>query len=202
MFNLVGNAVSELGYGSYPSSVDMYPDVGLVLLGLAVLFLVAIGIYIYSSFAFMAIGRKAKINTPALAWIPGVGSLLVAYYSDKRNKSGPWWFLLWGLIPYILGAIFIGLGVLSPALMILGVLFMVAAVGCWLYFGVMTYIWTWRMFEAIKRPGWWAIIPALALPFLILLILPGGETVYNIINYAASLWFLIMVGIAAWGEPN
>lgn len=123
--------------------------------GMIVFFvLFAIGLYVYLGFAFMAIGKKAKLNTPALSWIPFVGPLIIAYQASKMH----WW-------PWLLL-----LGILIP---IAGVLFVIA-------FSVFTYIWTWKMFEAVKRPGWWALL--------------------SLIPLLGGLIYLILVGIAAWSD--
>jgi len=58
--------------------------------------LIAIALYIYSSLAFMAIGRKAKLSAPGLAWIPGVGPFIISFQASKMH----WWpwLLLIGFI--------------------------------------------------------------------------------------------------------
>lgn len=119
---------------------------------LLVFVLIAIALYIYSSLAFMAIAKKVGQKSPGLAWIPVVGPALVASKAAKMH----WW----------------------PILLL---------VGCWipfvgglfsLAFAIFFIIWCWKMFEAVGKPGWWAI-------FMILPIL-------NIV-------WLVFLGIAAWG---
>lgn len=113
-------------------------------------FLIAVGLYIYMGFAFMAIGKKAKLKSPGLAWIPGVGPLIIAFQTSKM----PWWpwlLLIGYIIPWI-GWIAV------------------------LAFYVFAIIWLWKMFEVVKKPGWWAI--------LMLIPIVG----------------LVMVGIAAWSK--
>jgi hypothetical protein len=112
--------------------------------------LIVIGLYIYMSFAFMAIAKKAKLKNPGLAWIPGVGPTIIAYQTSKMH----WW-------PWLLL-----IGTLIPAI---GGLFSLA-------FFVFTIIWMWKMFEAIKQPGWWSIF---------ILIFP--------------IW-LVFIGVAAWSK--
>lgn len=110
--------------------------------------IVSIGIYIYTSFAYMAIGRKAKLNAPGLAWIPGVGPLIVAFQTSKMHWW-PWLLLIGFLIPFV--------NFIAP-----------------LVFAVFAIIWQWKMLEAIKKPGWWillVLIPGLGI--LIWLILLG-----------------------------
>ncbi|MEK6938147.1 MAG: hypothetical protein AABX04_03815 [Nanoarchaeota archaeon] len=94
--------------------------------------ILGVGFYIYSGFAFMAIGKKAKLKTPGLAWIPVVGPAIIAYQCSKMH----WW--PWLLI----------IGMFIPTV---GFLFSIA-------FAVFHVIWQWKMFEKVKYPGWWAIL--------------------------------------------
>lgn len=94
--------------------------------------ILALGMYIYTGFAFMTIGKKAKLKNPALAWIPLVGPLIIAYQCSKMH----WW--PWFLI----------IGIFIP---VIGFIFSIA-------FAVFSIIWQWKMFEKIKYPGWWAIL--------------------------------------------
>ena len=112
--------------------------------------LICIGLYIYISFAFMAIARKAKLKSPGLAWIPGVGPAIIAFQTSKMH----WWpWLL--LIGYIIPAVN---GLFSLAFMVFYI------------------IWMWKMFEVVKKPGWWSIF----------VIIP-------------PVW-LVFIGIAAWSK--
>ncbi len=130
-----------------------------LLLGVGILFLFfifAIAMYVYMSFAFMAMGRKAKLKTPELAWIPFIGPQLIAFQAAKMH----WWpWLLWStlVISWIPG---------------LNVIYFAAI----LLFSVYGVIWQWKMFERIKRPGWWALLCLIPL-----------------VN-------LVLYGIAAWGK--
>ena len=117
---------------------------------LMVIIFVSIIVYVYSGFAYMAIAKRAKLPTPGLAWIPVIGPTLIAFQTAKM----PWW-------PWLLLA-----GFVLPVLSIL----------CAIVFAVYSTIWSWKMFERVGRPGWWAI----------LCLLP-------IVN-------LVMIGIAAWGK--
>lgn len=146
----------------YNASSDLSPEaVKAILAVIAVLgiffFIIGLAVYIYSSFAYMAIARRNKQNAPGLAWIPFVGPLIVAYRASKMS-SWPWWLLLGFIVSAIPYVGFIGFIAL-------------------LVFVVYAVIWHWKMFEAVGRAGWWAIIS--------FLIWPVG---------------LILLGIAAWGE--
>jgi len=97
-----------------------------------VMLMVNILVYVFSSLAFMAIGKKANLNSPGLAWIPGLGPILIPFLASKMHRW-PWLLLIGGLIPLI------------------GIIPMIV-------FSVYTIIWHWKMFEAINKPGWWAIL--------------------------------------------
>lgn len=112
--------------------------------------IIFIALYIFMGFAYMALGRKAKLKTPELAWIPGVGPLIIAFQASKMHWW-PWLLLIGYIIPWI------------------GGLFTLA-------FAVFAIIWHWKLFEAVKRPGWWAI----------LMLIP-------IVN-------IVLIAVAAWGK--
>ena len=97
-----------------------------------ILFLIFIGLYIYTGFAFMAIAKKAKLATPGLAWIPAIGPMIIAYQASKMH----WW-------PWLLF-----IGVVIPFLNIL------AGIALLVFF----IIWLWKTYEAINKPNWWAVL--------------------------------------------
>jgi len=105
--------------------------------------IVSIGIYILMSLAYMAIGKKARLKTPGLAWIPGVGPGLIAFQCSKMH----WW----------------------PWLLIAGMLIPFVNFFCMIVFAVFNIIWSWKMFEKIGRPGWWAILMLIPIVGLILI---------------------------------
>ena len=106
--------------------------------------------WIYLGFAYMAIAKKNGQSSPGLAWIPFVGPMIVSFKAAKMH----WW-------PWILLAGFVVPFVGMVALIV---------------FDVFLIIWHWKMFEAIRKPGWWAI----------LLLIP-------IVN-------IIIIGVAAWSK--
>ncbi len=104
---------------------------------------VVIALYIYISLVFLSIAKKAKYFSPAIAWIPVVGPLIITSSVAKMH----WWpiLLLLGMwIPFIGGAIMIALTVFS-------------------------IIWLWKTFEKIKKPGWWAILCIIPIVNLVLI---------------------------------
>ena len=119
--------------------------------GFAIISLImGVVLWVYLSFAFMAIAKKAKLSTPGLAWIPGVGPAIIAFQCSGMHWW-PWLFLIGIIIPFVGGLLLLAFSV----------------------FGI---IWQWKMFEAVGKPGWWAL----------LCLIP-------VVN-------LIMIGIAAWGK--
>jgi hypothetical protein len=106
-----------------------------ILASMAVFFLVIVGLYVYTSFAFMAIAKKAKYKTPEIAWVPVVGPLLIQAKTAKMH----WW----------------------PILLLLGawIPFLGWALG--IVVSVFSIIWMWKTLEAIHKPGWWVLISAI-----------------------------------------
>lgn len=120
--------------------------IGLVIFVIAVM----IALYIYMSLAFTAIARKAKLSSPGIAWIPGVGPIIIAFRASEMH----WW----------------------PWLLLIGCFIPIVNIFAGIAFTVFTIIWMWKMFEEIKKPGWWTI----------LMLIP-------VVN-------LVMIGIAAWSK--
>ncbi len=110
----------------------------------------AIAVYIYTSLAYMSIAKKAKQKSPGLAWIPFFGPLIIAFQSSKMHWW-PWLLLIGIFIPFI--------GIIAQ-----------------LVFLVYVIIWNWKLFEAVKRPGWLSI----------LLLIP-------LVNF-------VIIGIVAWSR--
>ena len=124
--------------------------------GLFMFFLIfGIILWVYGSFAFMAIGKRTNHPTPGIAWIPLIGPSLIA----SKAAGMHWWPIL------------LMVGIFIPAI---GIIFNLA-------FVVFSTIWMWKTFEALGRPGWWAIL--LVIPFI------------NLIG-------IVLIGIAAWGNKD
>lgn len=115
--------------------------------------LLMVGLYIYMSFAFYAIAKKNKQNSPGIAWIPGIGPLIISYKGSKMH----WW----------------------PWLLFIGLVIPVANAIAMVIFAVFSVIWTWKLFEAVNKPGWWAIFS----------VIPILDVVY-----------FVFVGIVAWSK--
>jgi len=138
-----------------------------ILIFLAVFF---IAVYVYTSFALMAIAKKIKTEPAWLAWIPVANFYLIS----KMAKMHWWPMLLLLTIPLCL--LFFAISLVA------GLVFLVPTLICLVVFTVFTFIWQWKMFEAVDRPGWW-----------ILMVL---------IPYVGEIIYLVLLGVAAWGEPK
>ncbi len=111
----------------------------IILGALFVSFLFIIGIYVYSSFAYMKIAEKAKDEKVWLAWIPIVGKPLLT----SRIAKMPWWPIL-----FLLGGIFMFVPVFGTIV-------------CWassITFTVFFFIWRWKTYEKIGHPGWFSLL--------------------------------------------
>ena len=116
--------------------------------------IISIGLWVYTSFAFMAIAKKAKYSSPGIAWIPGIGPMIIAYKTSGMH----WW----------------------PWLLIIGFFIPFVNIIAMIVFLVYSIIWTWKLFETIGKPGWWAIAP--------------------IIPIVGGIAYLVFIGIAAWSK--
>ena len=121
---------------------------------LIVFLLILVGIYVYISFAYMAIAKKASAEHAGIVWIPVIGPALLSARIAKMH----WW------------PIFLPLGVFIPFLNIICITLLV----------VFFFIWTWKTFEAIEKPGWWVLL--------------------SLIPIVGNIIFLVLLGIAAWSK--
>ncbi len=113
---------------------------------LAVVSLISIAMYIYTSFAYMAMAKKAKQSSPGLAWIPGIGPIIIAFQASKMH----WW-------PWLL------LGV--SFLMFMPIIPQIAGLTFFIFF----VIWRWKLMEEIKKPGWWSLLMIIPIVNLIIM---------------------------------
>jgi len=147
------------------SAVNMDAAAALAGVGIAMMIIylvLVIALYIYSALAFSRIAKRAgKENKSWIAWIPGVGPAILTNIISGKH----WWpWLLW-------------LSLLIFWIPILGWIVFIVAV---IIFVVYSIIWMWKTYEAVGRPGWWAIMP--------------------IIPFVGGILYLIFIGIAAWGS--
>jgi hypothetical protein len=168
-------------------------DVFTFLVLLAVMFLFGIGLYVYSALALMKIARKAKAENPWLAWIPVANLVLIA------NIAGMHWWPLLLFIPYFL---FVMIGIFVPWMMLI-------AAACILFLTVMMTVWQWKMFVAVKRPGWWAIVGpvggilgVIVMAFEEPLNIAWPTIIGMVVVALCTIISLILWGIAAWGKDE
>lgn len=125
-----------------------------------VYFIFLIAVWIYSALAFSKIAKRAGNDKGWIAWIPFIGPVILTNIISGKH----WWpWLLW-------------ISLLIAWIPIIGwFIFMIAMI----VFAVFSIIWMWKTYEAVGRPGWWAVLV--------------------IIPFIGNLLYLIFIGIAAWG---
>lgn len=116
-------------------------------------FFLGIAMYAYSALAYMALAKKIGVDKPWLAWIPIANLYLMAKMAGM--PTWPLWLLIGCLIPLLNSFFIIALAV----------------------FG---FIWIWKIFEKVGRPGWWVLL--------------------CLIPFVGSIIFLVLLGVAAWGK--
>lgn len=124
--------------------------VTLILGALVFFFVFLVVMWIYMALTFSAMARKARLSSPGLAWVPFVGPAIIAFQASKMH----WW----------------------PWLLIIGFFIPIVSGLASLAFMVFFVIWQWKLFEKIKKPGWWSIL-----------------TLITPVNF-------VMWGIAAWSK--
>ena len=111
---------------------------------------ILIGFYIFYSWAYMDIGKRAKVKNFELAWIPFVGPIIIAYLASGMD----WW----------------------PWLLLAGYFVPIAGIVAPFVFSVYVIIWTWEMFEKSGRAGWLSILTLIpVVNFIVLGIVAWGE---------------------------
>ena len=136
---------SITGFASKISASSSEEFASLALMGLIIAFyaFLILAIYIYTSFAFTAIAKKARHKKPWLAWIPIVGKPLL---TSQIAKMKPWpiFFL-------ILPAVALLFLLISP---LFSIILFIISIPFIITFFVFYIIWQWKTFEAVGHPGW------------------------------------------------
>lgn len=153
--------------------ISFWPLVIGGLFGLLILLL----IYIYISSAFASIAERTENHSPAIAWIPILGPLLIANKASKMH----WWPILL-ILPSALN-IFGYISIFLPIfpLLFLSPLSSLSAL-CTLVLTIYSFIWMWKTFQVLDRQGWWVL--------------------FNLVPVAGNFIFLILLGVAAWGRKD
>jgi len=144
-FPLISSGSGDVTAGA--GIFEAFIALGIILIAMVLFFLVAF--WIYTSLAFVAIGKKANLKSvsPNLAWIPFIGPAIIT----NRISGMHWWpllLLIGCLIPFV------------------GWIFLIA-------FAVFFSIWMWKTFEAVRKPGWWVIFAWIPLANIVYLVLIG-----------------------------
>jgi uncharacterized membrane protein YhaH (DUF805 family) len=156
---LTGSQTGDLtGFGSIIASI-----IYLFMAAFLVLLVIILALYIYTSLAFMAIGKKAQDEKYWLAWIPVIGKPLLT----SRIAKMSWWPILL-LLGYFFNYIPNFGAYISFAFLII--------------FSIFSFIWMWKTFKAVGKPGWWVLL--VLIPIL-------GWIIYY-----------ILLGIAAWSKDE
>ena len=147
---------------------------------LVVILLVIIAFYIYSSLAWMTIGKKLKYKYPWLAWIPIANTIMVL---QMGGFSWAWIILgivlpIIAIIPAIIFAFF--------SQMLMWIVISLLIIIPLLILCVISIIATWRIYEKRKYPGWLALVSLLsAVPY---------------IGMLAVIANIVILGLVAWSD--
>jgi len=163
-----------------------------IMIGMVV---VIIALYVFVSFAYMSIAKKLDKTKPiGVSWIPGFGPLIVSWHASEMSWSS------WLLLPvlYILYMLIISLGLFLPSIGLIILIVLTGITGL-VFLGFFS-AWSWKMFRALDRSGWWGLvhlIPVIGVGVIYFSFLVG-----IIIVVLGVVLTLVFLGIAAWGENN
>ena len=192
---LAEGVLNQLSSGMNPLGALAGFAVGLMI----VFLLVAIAILVYISLAHMAIARRVGMNDnlAGLAWVFGLGPLLISYIVSGAG----WWPWLLLLVGYFV--LYMGLMLMAVSAA-LGVILMILGFIALLVFTVFTIIWMCKMFKAVGRSIWFGLLPVILvvvgyLLVFMALLAPAMAIIGMLILLAAGILYLVFLGIAAWG---
>ena len=117
--------------------------------------IILIALYVYVSLAYMALAKKTGTSPAWLAWIPVLNLYLLSQMAKMH-----WW----------------------PVLLILATWIPFINIIASVTLGVFGIIWSWKIFERVQKPGWWAL------------------TMF--IPIAGGIVFYVLLGIAAWSKNS
>jgi len=171
----VWNMMGSYGSTAWPGMASLGAwSLALILFSAAIW----LGLWIYTSFAYMEIAKKLKYKNPWLAWIPFARGAMILQLGNF-----PWgWVFLWS--PLVLLPLFWWTNWIVGLI----VLFLIAAGAT--AFSVLCYISHWRFFEKRGYYGWLALIPLISvIPYM------GW-----FLGVFAGIAFLIILGFVAWKD--
>lgn len=170
IFNISGLISPDMPFG-----IDFLgPKTIISLIFLLILLLILLIFYIYISSAFSSLAKKKDFSHPGVAWIPIIGPFIIMSNLAKMH----WWpILLLIFVPFkIIPIMFLPFPILIT--MILGYFGLVALLALTIF----SFIWMWKTFNAVNRPGWWVL--------------------FNLVPILGNIIFLILLGVAAWGNKE
>lgn len=153
----MANPISTIT-GLATESSDVITSIFVVGVLIAFYAVLILAIYIYSSFAFMAIAKKAKHPKPWLAWIPWIGKPLLTSQIAKMH----WWPILF-IIPMFVALTFL------PVAPILSIILIILAIPFSIVLFVFYIIWQWKTFEAVGHPGWFVLFIFVSIVYFVFL---------------------------------
>ncbi len=153
-----------------PESYDVAP----LALFAGLMFIVWLASYVYTSFAYMTLAHKTRTEPVWLSWVPLVGKPLVA----SKIAHMPYWPVIVGVVGWFVVALsLIWIEVLGP----FAALTLMLGFAALMFLSVMFYVWQWKVFEAVDKPGWWVLL--------------------SFIPYVGPIIFFVLLGVAAWETP-
>jgi hypothetical protein len=167
---------------------------------LAVAFLVALAVYVYFSLAYAAVGRKAGLQNPGIAWMPfGFGPLATIFEVSRSH----WWPFPFFAIGYVVSYAVMMFGIFGGG--VLTTIGLVSLIIVLVVFSIIAIIWHWKTYVAVGRPGWWilppVIISALGYVLIFLSAFSPMLSLAGLVLFALSvLVHAVLVGIAGWGS--
>lgn len=180
-------------------------DAGTIFIFLLIMFLFVVFVliaYVYQSLSLYYIAKKTKTPNEWLAWIP-IGNLVLMANIAKMH----WWPVLL----YIPGMFFMFLSITFALFenKVLEMLFSVLSYFAMIAIGVYMIIWTWKIYENVSRPGYWAIVPVVITSVAMLLVIVG-LIILNVILFWLGIILIIVgvlqqyvyLGLAAWHKDS
>ena len=158
-------------------------------------------LYIYVSLAYSKIGKKGKLSSPGIAWMPSFGPIAIIFESSKMH----WWpfpiLTIGVLISYIL---LFSVLIIGPIALLLSFILLFLLL---IFFSIIGIIWHWKTYKNIGKPGWWILVPIIISTIgYVILFISGTSSILQIIGVSFEILgvisHLIFIGIAAWSKSS